>query len=218
MTEHIHPILYSFRRCPYAMRARLALHYAQIKCEHREIILRDKPTHMLEISPKGTVPVLLLPSGKVIDESLDIMMWALSQNDPDTWQGTPEQKNDIDTLIKRNDTTFKHALDRYKYPSRYPDEKNTGTKARDSVQNILQDLNERIAKNSHLSGEKQTLADAAIFPFIRQFAHVDKEWFFAQPYPHLQGWLEENLLSERFLHIMKKHNQWLADSQKTYNI
>ncbi len=207
------PILYSFRRCPYAMRGRMALLQAKIRCEHREIVLRDKPEHMLAVSPKGTVPTLLLPDGRVIDESLDIMMWALSHNDPDAWlEGA---RSDMMHLIERNDTTFKKALDRYKYPGRYPDE-DCGNAREDGVI-ILDDLNARIEQNGYLSGDKKTLADIAIFPFVRQFAHVDRDWFFTLPLAPLQTWLEENLVSEVFVSAMKKFEIWAPDSEVTYN-
>lgn len=211
-------ILYSFRRCPYAMRARLAIYQAQIPHEHREIVLRDKPKEMLEASPKGTVPVFITASGQIIDESLDIMLWALSKNDPDQWLPAPHLRSDIFNLIERNDTTFKRNLDRYKYPNRYPEEgnENTGEHARDKNTGILKDLNARIENNGALSGDKITLADMAIFPFIRQFAHVDKDWFDAQPLPHLQKWLEEHLASTAFDEAMKKHEKWTSEKAKTY--
>ncbi len=202
-----YPILYSFRRCPYAMRARLALYYAQIQHEHREVILRDKPAHMLQTSPKGTVPVLILPSGQVIDESLDIMLWALSENDPQNWLGPPNLRSDIYTLIERNDGKFKDLLDRYKYPNKYTQDE-TGELARDKALPILKDLNARIAANGFLSGDKPSLADAAIFPFIRQFAHVDRDWFTSTPFLHLQKWLEEHKTSTTFIPVMKKHEKW----------
>lgn len=211
-----YPILYSFRRCPYAMRARLALHYAGIEREHREVVLRDKPAHMLEISPKGTVPVLLLPDGKVIEESLDIMLWAINQNDPKRWLPDTQQQ-DIYFLIERNDTSFKAHLDRYKYPNRFPDEPCTGTCARDAADGILRDLDQRLAANNGaLHGNHKTLSDYAIFPFVRQFAHVDRDWFYCAPYPHLQKWLQENLASELFTEIMEKFNQWTPKDVPTY--
>lgn len=177
---------------------------AEIKHEHREIILRDKPAHMLEISPKGTVPVLNLPNGRVIDESLDIMLWALERNDQHKW--LDGARIDMFNLIERNDTTFKALLDRYKYPNRYPDE--DCTNARNDATRILFDLDQRIKVNSTLSGEKTTLADIAIFPFIRQFAHVDRDWFYAQELPSLQKWLKEHLESALFTTIMEKHEIW----------
>lgn len=196
------------------MRARMALHYTQIKREHREIALRDKPAHMLEISPKGTIPVLILPSGQVIDESLDIMLWALNQEDPDQWLPTPNLRSDIFHLIERNDGAFKHALDRYKYPNRYPDE--DCTNAREDGKKILKDLELRIKNNGALSGQETTLADIAIFPFIRQFAHVDRDWFYAQELPKTQNWLQKHITSDIFERAMKKHEKWDPDNSKAY--
>ena len=195
------PILYSFRRCPYAMRARLAIYCSGINVELREIILRDKPKHMLEISPKGTVPVLLLSNGDVIDESLDIMLWALNQSDPKSLLS-----NQYENLIKLNDTDFKYNLDRYKYPGRYPEE--DCSNAFERAVEILTFLNNEIEKNGYLISDKQTLADIAIFPFVRQFAHVDKERFSALPLPHLQKWLDAHLNSELFKAIMPKFPLW----------
>lgn len=199
------PILYSFRRCPYAMRGRMGLYYAGIELELREIVLRDKPAHMLEISPKGTVPVLLLPDGTVIDESLDIMHWSLSQNDPDHWL-TNENKEEIAKLIQHNDHVFKHALDRYKYPNRYPDE--DCSNMRDKGEETLKSLNKRLENTPYLCGDAPSLADIAIFPFIRQFANVDRNWFDARPYTALQQWLQHRLNSELFQAIMKKYPPW----------
>ncbi|PCK00598.1 MAG: glutathione S-transferase [Zetaproteobacteria bacterium] len=206
--KNVQPILYSFRRCPYAMRTRMGLHIAQVGHEHREIILRDKPAHMLEISPKGTIPILILPDGRVIDESLDIMLWALEQNDQHKW--LDGARIDMFNLIERNDTTFKALLDRYKYPNRYPDE--DCSNARNDTTPILHDLDQRIKLNGALSSEKTTVADTAIFPFIRQFAHVDRDWFYAQPFPHLQEWLKNHLASELFIAIMEKHKIWTDEN------
>ena len=206
--NNVQPILYSFRRCPYAMRARMGLINTGIAYEHREIILRYKPAHMLEISPKGTVPVLSLPNGRVIDESLDIMLWALEQNDQRRW--LDGARIDIFNLIERNDTIFKTLLDRYKYPNRYPDE--DCTNARDDTAKILFDFDQRIKVNGSLSGEQTTIADIAIFPFIRQFAHVDRDWFYAQPYPHLHKWLAKHLESALFTATMENHKIWAKDT------
>lgn len=206
--NNVQPILYSFRRCPYAMRARMGLVGADISYEHREIILRDKPAHMLKVSPKGTVPVLSLPNGRVIDESLDIMLWALEQNDQHRW--LDGARIDMFNLIERNDTIFKALLDRYKYPNRYPDE--DCTNARDDTAKILFDLDQRIKVNGSLSGEQTTIADIAIFPFIRQFAHVDRDWFYAQSYPHLHKWLVEHLESALFVTIIEKHKIWAKNN------
>ncbi len=202
--NNVHPILYSFRRCPYAMRARMGLAGAQIIYEHREIILRNKPEHMLKISPKGTVPVLMIPTGEIIDESLDIMLWALKQNDPHKWLHNL-QEHSID-LINRNDTTFKALLDRYKYPNRFPDE--DCRNARNDAMSIIEDLETRIQKNGSIHSNKTTIADIAIFPFIRQFAHVDRDWFYDQNLPSTHEWLNTHLESELFKNTMSKHPLW----------
>lgn len=203
-----HPILYSFRRCPYAMRARMALYQAQIVHEHREIVLRNKPPQMLAVSPKGTIPVLITSQGKVIDESLDIMLWALSQNDPDGW--IPDlHRADIYELIERNDGAFKRALDRYKYPNRFPDEDCSNARA-DGIK-ILNDLELRIKHNGALSGAKTTLADIAIFPFIRQFAHVDKDFFYRSELKNLQNWLIYNTNCMLFKKAMTKRDEWIKN-------
>ncbi len=207
MTENL-PILYSFRRCPYAMRARLALNYSDITLEHREVILRDKPQHMLETSPKGTVPVLILTNDEVIDESFDIMLWALEQNDNDQWLPNEDaHRKNIFELIECNDSIFKSYLDRYKYPNRYPKETTIGDKARDKALEILGDMDKRIEDNGQLISDKITLADMAIFPFIRQFAHVDRDWFYAKKeLKSLQKWLICHIESDLFETIMKKHD------------
>ena len=191
------PIFYSFRRCPYAMRARLALHYADCDVEHREIVLKDKPPEMLEASPKGTVPVMVLADGRVIDESLDIMKWAAAQNDPKRLLGDTDF-----TLIEQNDHSFKPQLDRYKYPSRFPDE-DCGA-AQDNCAAFFALLDDRLKATASLGG----LTDYAIFPFIRQCANVDKNWFDALPYDALKTWLTAHLESAAFQAIMTKYPVW----------
>lgn len=201
------PRLYSFRRCPYAMRARLGLSVSSTSIRIREIVLRDKPAAMLDISPKGTVPVLHLPTGKVMEESLDILMWALAQKDPEGW--LIPSPDEVQSLIARNDGPFKRALDRYKYPGRYPEEDATIEAQRAIGLEILTDLNDRIAKNDgQIMRPERSLADMAIFPFVRQFAHVDLEWFTAQPLPALQVWLDGHKNSALFKSIMPKYAQW----------
>lgn len=197
------PILYSFRRCPYAMRARLALDVAGIALEHREILLKDKPPQMLEASPKGTVPVLVLSDGRVLEESLDVMHWALEQNDPEGWLDLDEEAK---ALIAQNDGPFKRALDRYKYPNRYENADPLAERA--SALAMLEGLEARLEAKGWLSGQQPGFADFAIAPFIRQFAHTDKDWFDAQPLPKLQAWLETILTSPRFVRIMSKHALW----------
>ncbi|WP_417482066.1 glutathione S-transferase [Maricaulis sp.] len=199
------PILYSFRRCPYAMRARLALAASETDVEHREVLLRDKPAEMLAASPKGTVPVLVLPDGHVIEESLDIMRWALDRNDPRGWLAPGDAMFE---LVAINDGPFKQALDRYKYPNRYEGEDALENRARGLE--ILTGLEARLAGSAFLCGEAMSLADAAIFPFVRQFAHTDRDWFAAQALPRLQAWLAEHLDSPVFKAIMHKHPVWQA--------
>ncbi len=196
------PILYSFRRCPYAMRGRMALDVAQIALEHREILLKDKPAEMLAASPKGTVPVVVLPNGKVLEESLDVMAWALDQNDPEGWRA-PEHEADTQALIAANDGDFKHHLDRYKYAPRY--EGAVAEEHRAAASTFIDQLEARLSNTPQLFGDTTTLADIAIFPFIRQFANTDPDWFNVQPWPGVQRWLAEHLASERFGRVMKKH-------------
>ncbi|WP_415905796.1 glutathione S-transferase [Neptuniibacter sp. QD48_55] len=199
------PILYSFRRCPYAIRGRLAIAQSGVEVELREIVLRDKPEHMLDISPKGTVPVLLLPDGTVIDESLDIMHWALAQNDSDNW--LEADRNQIDQLIKENDHEFKCWLDKYKYSDRHPE--HSQTYYRNKCELWLVQLEELLNQNreSLVAGGK-SLADYALLPFIRQFAHVDLDWFNAADFPHVQSWLSDFKESDLFLGVMKKYKPW----------
>ncbi len=195
------PILYSFRRCPYAMRARLALAVSGVELEHREILLRDKPAHMLEISPKGTVPVLLLPDGTVLEESLDVMRWALEQNDPEGWlRGTDE------ALIAANDGPFKHHLDRYKYANRHDGADPMQHRA--ACEEHVRFLDARLGEQPFLSGITRGFTDAAIAPFVRQFANTDKQWFKTRDWPQLQKWLANYLASELFEQIMQKHDLW----------
>ncbi|AKX44541.1 glutathione S-transferase [Thiopseudomonas alkaliphila] len=202
------PILYSFRRCPYAMRARLGILFAGLQVELREIVLRNKPAQMLAISPKGTVPVLQLPDGQVIDESLDIMRWALQQQDP-------QQLLDESTLtqgyalVEQNDRQFKHWLDRYKYADRYPEMTQLEYRLQGEV--FLQQLEQLLLNQSFLLGDKISLADIGIMPFIRQFAHVDRQVFAELPYPNLQRWLNAWLQHPLFLQVMHKYQPWQED-------
>ena len=186
------PVLYSFRRCPYAMRARMPIVRTQFEVELREVVLRDRPDHMMEISPKGTVPVLLLGDGTVIEESLEIMQHVLN------WTLTKEEQH----WISRNDDEFKLHLDRYKYPNRY--EQVDEVEQRTLASAYLIDLDQRL---SHKPSISQPLSDA-LFPFVRQFANHDREWFDVQPWANVREWLAENLDSEAFKRCMKKHKQW----------
>ncbi len=193
-------ILYSFRRCPYAMRARLALAVSGFAGELREVKLANKPAAMLEASPKGTVPVLVLADGQVIEESIEIMHHALAICDPDGWL----ERDDPD-LIARNDGPFKHDLDRYKYPERHDSD---ALAHRESGLRFLRDLDARLETHGQLCGAAMGLADAAIFPFVRQFANNDRGWFDALPLPHLQAWLAEHLASDLFATIMARPKPW----------
>jgi glutathione S-transferase len=206
------PVLYSFRRCPYAMRARLALQASQLSYEHREVVLKNKPAHLLALSPKGTVPVLWLrsPEGdSVLEQSLDIMLWALKQHDPDAWWPKSEALlADAMALIAHNDGPFKRHLDRYKYPNRSG--LTSGEADRDAAAHWLRTLNERLHAAPYLSGPRFGLADAAIAPFVRQFAHTQPDWFAAQSWKPLAHWLSAFEASERFLKIMVKQAPWPA--------
>jgi len=191
--------LYSFRRCPYAMRARMALRYSGVPVEIVEVSLKAKPAEMLAISPKGTVPVLDA-GGQVIDESLEIMRWALAQNDPDDWLLEDDAR--IAELIEANDQGFKVHLNRYKYAERYPEQPMEVYRAEGAL--FLQRLEELLSDREYLLADHPSLADIALLPFVRQFAHVDREWFAQTPYVRLQTWLQRFLESELFTSIMKK--------------
>lgn len=204
------PILYSFRRCPYAMRARLALQVAGQDVEHREIALKNKPAEMLRASPKGTVPVLVLADGAALEESLDIMRWALGRSDPQGWlSGVSADRQDAWDLIARNDGDFKFHLDRYKYPHRYG--LSDGLTHRELARNFLNTLQDRLAIQDFLGGARFGLADAAIAPFVRQFAHTDPAWFVAQAWGHLAQWLQDFEVSAAFALVMEKHPLWSGD-------
>lgn len=201
------PVLYSFRRCPYAMRARMALLSAGIDVELREVVLRDKPQSMIDASPKATVPVLIQSDGTVIDESLEIMVWALVENDPNDWM-TPESGtlDDMLALIAQNDGPFKHHLDRYKYHTRY--EHADPAEHRRDAEKILNRLDGRLAVGRYLFGSRPAMADFAIAPFVRQFANADRDAFDAMPFVHVQRWLADFLASSFFERAMTKYDQW----------
>lgn len=199
------PVLYNFRRCPYAMRARLALTQAGILLELREIQLSHKPEAMLNASPKGTVPVLVLSNGQVIAESLDIMLWALAQHDPDHWLDEDTQESALE-LIQLNDGQFKYYLDRYKYADRYP--QYSSQHYRQQAEQTLSKYELRLQRMPFLCGDQFGLADAAILPFIRQFAAVDPDWFAEAPYPALRVWLNNFLNSAQFQLIMHQYPVW----------
>lgn len=195
--------LYSFRRCPYAMRARMALRYSDVALDIVEVSLKAKPAEMLALSSKGTVPVLNV-DGQVIDESLAIMHWALAQHDPQDWQllKDPAGPAAIAALIEENDQVFKVHLNRYKYAERYPQQPMTFYRSEGEV--FLGKLERLLEQRDCLLAGHPSLADVALMPFVRQFAHVDREWFGQAPYPRLQRWLQGFLDSELFTSIMKK--------------
>ncbi len=183
----------------------MALYISAVDVEHREILLRAKPAEMLAVSPKGTVPVLVLPGGRVLDESLDIMHWALAQNDPEGWASGFDSD-----LIAANDGAFKAALDRYKYPARYG--LDDPALPRDSALGHLSTLNERLTRQDFLIGDGRGFTDIALFPFVRQFAETDRAWFDRLPMPALQRWLGSLLASPLYAAIMEKHRLWQADA------
>ncbi|MGM8909027.1 glutathione S-transferase [Psychrobacter sp. 1U1] len=204
MTSSLHR-LYSFRRCPYAMRARLGILFAELQVELREIILKNKPPQMLAISPKGTVPVLQLTDGEVIEESREIMIWALKQDDQQGLLDT-EVIHQANALINKNDNEFKHWLDRYKYADRHPEMTQEAYRQRGEA--FLHVLEELLTKHTYLLGESITIADIGIMPFVRQFAHVDREVFYSLPYPNLQRWLQHWLAHPVFIQAMTKYQLW----------
>ena len=189
------------------MRARLAIAVSGQTCALREVVLRNKPPEMIQASPKGTVPVMLLPNGHVLEESLEIMHWALNKSDPEGWLAPlNEASDDINTLISENDGSFKENLDRYKYPTRY----NISDPLHYRSQGVLflEKLNRRLTKKPYLCGYTFTFADAAILPFVRQFANNDRKWFDALCLSGVQNWLQSILESERFLNMMLKYPVW----------
>ncbi len=199
-------ILYSFRRCPYAMRARMAIAISGVQVELREVVLKDKPQALLDSSPKATVPVLVLENNKVIDESLDIMQWALQQSDHEHWLANVDVE-----LIANNDGTFKYWLDRYKYADRYPEE--SQLYYRQQAEITLSRLEQRLTQNNYLLNENISFTDIALFPFIRQFAFVDLDWFEQSSYPNLRSWLNKLIASPLFISSMTKYTPWENDSE-----
>lgn len=196
------PLLYTYRRCPYAMRARMALLVAGVEFDAFEISLRDKPAAMLAASPKGTVPVLVLPGSRVIDESLDIMRWAWEGRDADGWWQRMQTPDNL-ALVALNDGAFKQQLDRYKYPQRHGEA--DATVPRDqAARGLLRGLEQRLAAQPWLGGGQPCAADLAVFPFVRQFRAVDAAWFDEQPLSAMRPWLQGWLDSPRFGVCMKK--------------
>jgi glutathione S-transferase len=203
------PILYSLQHCPYAMRARMALLLAKQAVELRAIVLKNKPTEMLIASPKGTVPVLIVDQISVIDESIDIMIWALQRNDPQNLLYNDRAKilPAMLSLINRNDNEFKICLEKYKHAKRYHDI--SKVHYRQQCENFILHLEQRLSSNNFFMGEKPSLADYAILPFIRQFSRVERKWFLQAPYPNLRWWVKRHIESKLFSKTMKKYPLWL---------
>jgi glutathione S-transferase len=194
------PLLYTFRRCPYAIRARLAIAVSDVQVKEIEVALNAKPEAMLAISPKGTVPVLQLADGRVLEQSLDIMRWALMQHDPENWLKVDESI--AHPLISQNDTMFKRALDRYKYPERFPEKSQAAH--REDGEAFLRVLEVQLGQHAFLAGERQSYVDAAIMPFVRQFAAVDTAWWGLMPCRYLRTWLSAMIATPVFLAAMAK--------------
>ena len=198
------PILYSFRRCPYAIRARLAIQASGIEVELREVVLRDKPPDFLASSPKGTVPIIV-NANEVVEESLDIMLWALSMSDPKGWLKMPDAGYE---WIARNDGPFKTALDHTKYSVRYP-QLNPHFE-REKAKKFLHDLDTQIGSNMWIFGKNCTLADMAILPFVRQFSNINNNWFSSQNWQNIHRWLTAFLHSNKYNSVMIKYDKWIA--------
>jgi glutathione S-transferase len=207
MTAPALPVLYSFRRCPYAIRARMALRYAGVPVVIREVALRQKPADLLAISPKATVPVLVTRQGEVIDQSLAIMHWALRQHDPDGWLAAGGDTDAAPACARHwialNDETFKPLLDRYKYAGRHPELSLVEHRGR-ALAALIQPLDAQLQKTPWLTGPRVSVADVALFPFVRQFAGVDKAWFGTLALPAVQAWLGKWLTSSLFNEVMEK--------------
>jgi len=201
------PILYSFRRCPYAMRARLTIAYSGIHVELREVELKNKPAELLQLSAKATVPILQCTDGTVIDESRDIMNWALQQHDPDHWLCSANHP-----LIAENDSSFKKALDCYKYADRFP--AFPAQHYREHGEVFLRKVDKLLKKYYFIQNNHLSYVDMALFPFIRQFYFVNTSWFESAPYPHLNAWLQALLSSKLFSNIMAKYPIWQSQSKQ----
>ena len=197
------PVLYSFRRCPYAIRARMAVAAAGIEVTIREVMLKDKPPELIAASAKATVPVLVLPDGNVIDESLRVMGWALTQRDPLGWLSGEGLTSD---WIQKCDGEFKYWLDRYKYADRHPE--HTAEHYRQEAEVFLRKIEDRLTGFSWLGGEAPSVTDVALFPFVRQFAGVDPAWWQSAPYPGTRIWLAQWLDGPLFSGVMTKYPRW----------
>lgn len=209
------PVLYSFRRCPYCMRAHMGLKNAGLKIQLREVDLKEMPEEALAISAKATVPLLVMPDTSVIDESWDILKWSLEQNDPDNWLGENKQfLLEAEMLVETNDFSFKDELDHYKYADRFPE--NSEQHYRAACEEFIEELEDMLCENTYLLADQITIADIAVFPFIRQFSLVDITWFEQSPYPMVRQWLEQLIAGELFQNIFQKHSNWQMGDATTY--
>ena len=210
-----YPTLYSFRRCPYAMRARLALRLCKIECIIREISLKAKNTEFLRVSPKATVPVLVLPNGEVLEESLDIIYWSLEQNDPSKLKVNNQLGRKTSKLIELFDTEFKFHLDRYKYSSRYNIQ--NSQVHRDKAREILFQINTMLEGKSYMGGKNISFLDISILPFVRQFRIADMKWFDNNlGLDNVNKWLNIFLNSDLLASIMTKYKVWEIDDPVTF--
>ncbi|GAC33113.1 glutathione S-transferase domain-containing protein [Paraglaciecola polaris LMG 21857] len=217
------PVLYSLRNCPYAMRARLAIYKSKQPVALRDIVLKNKPPEMLAASPKATVPVLVLTSANVLDESLHIMLWALGESDPHGLLrpeivSYTEQSNgnnatgtlaDALELIHQFDHEFKTCLEAYKCAKRYHE--NNLQDCRQACEVHIQDLEQRLCKHKYVIDDTESIADIALLPFIRQFAKIERQWYLQSPYPHIKFWLDSYLQSPMFTKVMAKYPLWSPD-------
>ena len=210
------PILYSLQNCPYAMRARLALLLSEQSIVVRAITLKDKPQAMLKASAKGTVPVLVLADGTVIDQSIDIMLWALTQNDPKQLlhRDQPTTHKEIIQLVQRTDDEFKHPLEQYRAAKRY--HRDSESHWRQQCEVFIAELEQRLTVNGYFVGKRASLADYSLIPFMRQFARVDRKWFATAPYPKVKAWLSTQLQSQLYARMMTKHQLWSEGAPCTF--
>lgn len=209
------PVLYSYHRCPYCMRAHMALFNSGIKVELREVDINNMPEEAASISPKATVPILVFNDGTFIDESWDIVKWALAQNDPDNWLGKDNAYLlDAEMLVETNDFSFKEDLDHYKDSDHYPQQRDQDY--RQACEEFLLELEDMLSDSQYLLSDAMSLADIGVFPFILQFSQVDKEWFVQSPYPRVQHWLNRIIGSSLFQHIFQKHKIWRPGDSPVY--
>jgi len=203
------PVLYSLRNCPYAMRARIAIYKSKQPVLLRDIVLSNKPSEMLAASPKGTVPVVVLPNKTVIEESLEVMLWALKENDPNDLLQQTDHTVLIAmlNLIEKFDSEFKNCLEQYKCAKRYKED--NINECRQACEEYIAELELRLTQQQFLFSAKESLADIALLPFIRQFARVERQWYLQSPYPKLKQWLNNYLQSPMFTKVMAKYPLWM---------